>query len=99
MLNTAERVARVELHGELDTAMVPSVRKRLAGIEGDIELDCAGLVFIDSAGISLFVEMYHDCFSRGAKLSVVNAPRRVTRLLELTGVDRLFAVRSEDSVA
>ncbi len=80
-------------------ATAPNVRARLAGVDGDVELDCAGLTFIDSAGISLFVEIHHACVARGAKLTVVNAPRCVTRLLALTGVDRLFDVRSEGTVA
>ena len=86
------------LCGDFDIAMAPNVRRRLAELDGDVELDCAGLTFIDSAGISLFVEIYHACVDRGARLTVVNAPRCVTRLSELTGVDRLFDVRSEDAV-
>ena len=93
---TESDVAVVKLRGELDSAMVPTVRTRLEGVAGDVELDCADLVFIDSAGISLFVEIHHACVARGAKLTVVNAPRCVTRLLALTGVDRLFPVQSED---
>ena len=96
---TESDVAVVKLRGELDSAMVPTVRTRLEGVAGDVELDCAELVFIDSAGISLFVELHHACIARGAKLTVVNAPRCVTRLLALTGVDRLFPVQSEDTVA
>jgi len=95
---TDGRVARLQLSGELDKGMAETVRTRLTGMDGDVELDCAGLTFIDSAGISLFVEIYHACVDRGARLTVVNAPRCVTRLSELTGVDRLFDVRSEDAV-
>ena len=96
---TEADVAVVTLRGELDSAMVPTVRTRLEGVGGNVELDCAEVVFIDSAGISLFVELHHACVARGAKLTVVKAPRCVTRLLALTGVDRLFPVQAEDTVA
>ena len=99
MVVIADRVARLTLCGELDKAMAPSVRTQFAGVDGDVTLDCAGLTFMDSAGVNLFVEIHHACIARGAKLTVVNAPHCVTRLLALTGVDRLFDVRSEDSVA
>ena len=91
----ADGVAVLRLCGEFDIAMAPSVRSRLAGIRGDVELDCAAVTFMDSAGINLLVEMHHACITRGAKLTVVNAPRCVTRLLALTGVDQLVEVRSE----
>jgi anti-sigma B factor antagonist len=99
MVTSGDGVAGLTLRGELDKAMAPSVRAGLAAVEGDIELDCAGLTFMDCAGISLFVDAYHACVSRGAKLTVVNAPRCVTRLSALTGVDRLVDVRPEDAAA
>ncbi len=95
---TEGRVARMQLSGELDKGMAEIVRGRLTGIDGDVELDCAGLTFMDSAGISLLVEIYHACVERGARLTVVKAPLCVTRLSAMTGVDRLFDVRSEDAV-
>ncbi len=79
--------------------MAPSVRSRLAKGHGDIEVNCAGLTFMDSAGINLFVEMHHLCTGRGAKLTVVDAPQCVTRLLALTRLDGVFDVRSEDANA
>jgi anti-anti-sigma factor len=93
VVTTANEAAVLKLSGELDLAMAPSVRSRLADVDGDIELDCSGLTFMDSAGINLFVEIHHASVDRGAKLTVVNAPRCVTRLLALTGVDRLIDVR------
>jgi len=91
----ADGVAALRLCGEFDLAMVPSVRSRLAGIRGGVALDCAAVTFMDSAGISLLIELHHACITRGAKLTVVNPPRCVTRLLALTGVDQLVEVRSE----
>ncbi len=98
-MTTTDGVAVLKLSGELDIAMAPRVRSRLAGVGGDVELDCAGLTFIDSAGINLFVELHHALVGSGAKLTLVNPPRCVTRLLEMTEVDRLVEVRSEDTVA
>ena len=98
LVSTTNGVARLRLFGELDSALAPQVQTRLAGVDGDVELDCAGLTFMDSAGISLFVGLHHARVDAGAKLSIVNAPRCVTRLLALTGVDQLVEVRSEDDV-
>lgn len=96
--NTAG-AAVLKLCGELDMAMAPMVRIRFAALDGDVELDCAGLTFMDCAGVSVFVEMNLLCTGRGAKLTVVNAPRCVTWLLALTNLEDAFDVRSEDAGA
>jgi len=98
-MTVADGVAVVHLSGELDAAMAPSVFAQLADVGGDVELDCGGLTFMDSAGVHLFIELHRDRVGHGAKLTVVNAPRCVTRVLALTGIDALFEVRAVDVVA
>jgi anti-sigma B factor antagonist len=92
-----ERPDGVRLYGELDLASLPEVWARLEGADGDVELDCAGLTFIDAAGLRLFVSVQAACQARGAKLSIVSPSRCVVRLLELTGFDAVFDVRAESS--
>lgn len=87
------------LCGELDLEMARVLHPQLSHLDGDITLNCAGLTFIDAAGISLLVEIDQICVARGAKLTVVNAPRCVTRLLALVQLDGEFDVRSPDPVA
>ena len=97
MVETAGRLTVLKLCGEFDVAMVPKVRPRLAELDGDVEVDCAGLTFMGAAGITLLLEIHQRCAARGAKLTVVNAPRCVTRLLALTQLDGVFDVRSADA--
>ena len=92
-----DRPSGVRLLGELDLAGVPEVRAALSGRGGDVEVDCAGLTFIDASGLRLFVAVHTACRARGARLSIVNPSRCVVRLLELTGVDTLLDVRAESS--
>ena len=87
----------LRLFGELDLASVRDVWARLDGGDGDVELDCAGLTFIDAAGLRLFVAVQAACRARGAKLSIVRPSRCVVRLLELTGLDAVLDVRAESS--
>ena len=92
-----ERPNGVRLFGELDLASLREVWARLDGTDGDVELDCAGLTFIDAAGLRLFVAVQAACQARGAKLSIVSPSRCVVRLLELTGLDAVLDVRAESS--
>jgi anti-sigma B factor antagonist len=89
---------RVRLVGELDLSSVGEVEARLVAMEGDLELDCSGLTFIDASGIRVFVAVYDACVRRGARLVIVNPSRCVVRLLELTGVGGLLGVSAERSV-
>jgi anti-sigma B factor antagonist len=100
--NSVEVVARegitvMRLGGEFDLLMATAVRPRLQALDGDVEVDCAGLTFMDAAGINLLLEMERQCGANGAKLTVVNPPRCVTRLFSLAQLDGVFDIRSEAS--
>ena len=94
-----EEPGKLRLLGELDLAGVPEVWARLAGVTGDVELDGAGLTFIDAAGLRLFVAIHAGCEARGARLSIVNPSRSVIRLVDLTGLAATLDVRTESSAA
>ena len=94
-----ERPGQLRLLGELDLAGVPEVWARLAGASGDVELDVAGLSFIDASGLGLFVAIQACCRARGARLSIVNPSRCVIRLVDLTGLAATLDVRIESSDA
>ena len=93
LLVARDGCGRLQFFGELDASEVPRVRASLIGMDGDIELDCSGLSFIDAAGLRLFVELHTECGARGAKLLIINPSRCVTRLLELTGLDSVLTVQ------
>ncbi|HSB85977.1 MAG TPA: STAS domain-containing protein [Ilumatobacteraceae bacterium] len=87
-----QRGGRLRLSGELDAAEVAGVRACLVGVDGDVELECSGLSFIDAAGLGLFVELDAECRARHAKLLIINPSRCVVRLLELTGLDSVLTL-------
>ena len=91
------RPGSLRLLGELDAAGVPEVWAQLAAVDGDVELDCAGLTFIDASGVRLFVAVRAACEARGARLSIVNPSRCVIRLVELTGLDTMLDMRAVSS--
>jgi anti-anti-sigma factor len=81
------------LSGELDLAAVADVGRRLLEVDGDVELECSELTFIDAAGLRLLVAIHRRCDDRGATLAIVNPARCVVRLLALTGLDGVLTVR------
>jgi anti-anti-sigma factor len=85
--------AIVRLNGELDMAGVPRLRAALAGLEGDVELDCSGLEFIDAAGLRAFQLAHEACAARGCKLALVDPSAVVCRLLAIVEMDTVFLIR------
>jgi anti-anti-sigma factor len=92
-----DRDGRLRFFGELDASEVPRVRACLVGVDGDVELDCSGLSFVDAAGLGLFVELDAECRARNAKLSIIDPSRCVVRLLELTGLDSVLTATPGNS--
>ncbi|MFI6784686.1 STAS domain-containing protein [Micromonospora sp. NPDC050276] len=55
-----------------------------------VEVNLAGLTFIDSTVLSTLVGAHHHAAGRGVDLSVVNATGQVRRVLDMTGIMQLL---------
>jgi anti-sigma B factor antagonist len=74
--------------GELDDAFA-----RLPDTDGrPIEIDLAGVSFIDSAGLRVLIALSNRVRSEGGTLVVNNPSRSVRRLLSITELSGLFGV-------
>ena len=62
---------RVFLAGEVDYATAPQVSELLCELSGDIEVDCAEVVFIDTAGFDALDWGYVVATARGHTFAVV----------------------------
>jgi anti-sigma B factor antagonist len=85
--------AVVRAEGELDVAGVCPLLLVLAERDGDVELDCSGLSFIDAAGVGAIVRAHQACEARGAKLVLVDPSDPVVRVLRLVKLDTFFHIR------
>lgn len=81
---------RVNLVGELDISTVSLVADAVEGVESretPLVLDLCGLDFVDAAGLRALLEA---SLRLGERLSIVQASRAVTRVLELAGLAQLL---------
>ena len=77
---------RVIIEGRLDFATVPQLRAILAGVRGDVEVDCTRMTFIDRSGFEALTFGYVVATSQGYDFSVTGLndfAARVARLLEV----------------
>jgi anti-sigma B factor antagonist len=95
----ASSSALVRLHGEFDLAGVPRLLSALACLDGDVELDCSGVDFIDAAGLGAFVRAHRQCAERGAQLVVVDPSPVVVRLLQMVELDTALHIRRNGAAA
>ena len=89
----------MRLVGELDLAGAPQVRARFADLDGDVDVDCSGLHFIDASGLGVLAAARTACDDRGAKLVLVDPSPFLRRLLQLTDLDAVFHVRATPSAS
>ena len=89
---------RFFIRGEIDMSTAPELRTSLRDTiehhEGDLVVDCCGLTFIDSAGVSILIATARSLESKGHSLRVVNVDNLTARLVDIMGVADILHVRS-----
>ncbi|WIY00162.1 STAS domain-containing protein [Amycolatopsis mongoliensis] len=97
--------ARVAIAGELEFAtarlLLHLVTDRLADHPGvrDVRLDCGGIAFCDSSGLSTLLLVHRAVTGAGSRLYLDNRPPALDRLLALTGTTTYLTGESADSRA
>ena len=95
------RTPRVTLEGEIDVATSSELRTALAGLldagATSIIVDLTEVTFIDSSGLGVFVSTFKQLRSRdGGMLRLVGPTGNVRKVLEITGLDAVFAIEDRD---
>jgi anti-sigma B factor antagonist len=84
------------LRGSLDLATAPTVRAALTGATDkgskDIVVDLTGLEFLDSTGLGALIGAHRRAEERGGSLRLIVSDGPIARLLNITGLIRIFAV-------
>jgi anti-sigma B factor antagonist len=83
----------VVVEGELDMATAPELESYLKPLEGDVRVDCTGLDFLDSRGISLFVDTHRRLAESGGRLVLANLTPNCRRVIEIMKLDDVLELR------
>lgn len=92
-VTTSEVIA---VDGDLDVATARHLRERIThhslqgSVSGDVIVDLSAVGFTDSAGLNGLIVAHYDCEALGRRLTLVNIPVRLRRLLELAGLDTVL---------
>ncbi len=94
-MNAAQMELR--LTGEIDHhragALMRQLEERLdLESPSQVELNLAGVSFMDSSGIALMLKLYRSLALTGGKLKVADVPAQPGKVLKAAGLGRLFSI-------
>ena len=93
---TLAGAAGVAVRGEVDAATAPLLQDALddavRGTTGTLVLDLTGVDFLDSSGINVLLRVRALLGREERALALVCPPGQARRVLELAGIDDLFAL-------
>lgn len=90
------------VHGELDIAAACPLAEaittfaRRSSTAATVELDIAGVTFLDAAGIGVLVACQRRLDADGRRLRLSHTPPAVERVLRVAGVDDALTIRATE---
>jgi anti-sigma B factor antagonist len=86
----------IELGGEIDLYTAPEFKERLVELIEDgkkrIVVDLSAATFIDSTTLGVLVGGVKRLRPAGGSLAVVCTDQNITKIFEITGLDRVFPI-------
>ena len=85
--------ATLRVRGEIDAHSASALADALRRAEGSLDLDRAGVDFVDSSGLRVLIEAHQIFEQRGDALTIVEPSPAVQRMFELSVVDEYLNIR------
>ena len=86
----------ISLVGEVDLYTAPEFKQQLLEVIGqdakEVVVDFTDTTFIDSTTLGVLVGGVKRLRSNDGQLSLVCSDRNITKIFEITGLDRVFAI-------
>jgi anti-sigma B factor antagonist len=91
-----ERSYVISLAGEVDLYTAPEFKQQLLEVinQGakDVVVDFSNTTFIDSTTLGVLVGGVKRLRTNEGQLSLVSSDRNITKIFEITGLDRVFTI-------
>ena len=86
----------IALSGEVDLYTAPEFKQQLLEVIGqgskEVIVDFSNTTFIDSTTLGVLVGGVKRLRPNGGRLSLVCSDRNITKIFEITGLDRVFTI-------
>ena len=91
-----DQIAVIDLKGEVDLYTAPEFKQQLLEVIGngakDVIVDFTKATFIDSTTLGVLVGGVKRLRGQDGRLSLVCSDRNITKIFEITGLDRVFTI-------
>ena len=98
-----EGVYVISLGGEVDLYTAPEFKQQLLDVieqgAAHVVVDLTGTTFIDSTTLGVLVGGVKRLRTKDGQLSLVCSDRNITKIFEITGLDRVFTIYATRSEA
>ncbi len=88
----------IELGGEIDLYTAPEFKERMVELidagKTQIVVDLSGATFIDSTTLGVLVGGVKRLRPSGGALALVCTDQNITKIFEITGLDRVFPIHA-----
>jgi anti-sigma B factor antagonist len=92
----SDHVYIISLAGEVDLYTAPEFKQQLLEVIGQdaagVIVDFTNTTFIDSTTLGVLVGGVKRLRTNGGQLSLVCSDRNITKIFEITGLDRVFSI-------
>jgi len=96
LVRPTQQIAVIALEGEVDIYSAPQFKEALlSGIDDGattIVVDLAQVTFIDSTALGVLVSGAKRVRPSNGRLDIVCTDENITRIFEITGLDRIFGI-------
>jgi anti-sigma B factor antagonist len=86
----------ISLGGEVDLYTAPELKSQMLELIGNgatsVVVDFTETTFIDSTTLGVLVSGVKRLREKGGTLSIVCSDRNITKIFEITGLDRVFTI-------
>jgi anti-sigma B factor antagonist len=93
----------ISLAGEVDLYTAPEFKQQLLDVIGkgakDVVVDFSNTTFIDSTTLGVLVGGVKRLRQNDGQLSLVCSDRNITKIFEITGLDRVFTIHQTREAA
>jgi anti-sigma B factor antagonist len=90
---TTETDGSVSMTGRLDAAQTDAAAKQLRELQGTVTVNLAGLEYISSAGLGLFIGLHQRLSAAGGSLTLVGMSDHVRHIFRLVRLDKVLNIQ------
>jgi anti-anti-sigma factor len=80
----------IRISGRLDAASAPQLQAALDSLDGSCVIDCAGLDYVSSAGLGVFLATYKRLSQDGHVIRLVGMKKLVRDIFRYSRMDTIF---------